>query len=275
MNWETAKNWLIGLFLILDALLLWQLSSSRQLNNGYVESKSDLLANTKTLLAEHGLTLATDVPSKQPELSSFQANVATPSMKTLQQAVLPQAKHVQFANDIGQTQTDVGQIVMSPAGGWQVTFVPPKPLTAQRNPLSYVYHGSEYEEDAVTSSPQQETFLQSYKGYPIFDARVVTSQTKRALNTYTQSELTSIVPTGSPKPVISALDALDSLANAVDKTDETENNRILRVDIGFARKVPLYQTGVADNYWFPVWRVVTSNESYYVNAFTGEVEIAP
>ncbi|WAH41931.1 two-component system regulatory protein YycI [Alicyclobacillus fastidiosus] len=275
MNWETAKNWLIGLFLLLDVILAWQLSSSRQLNNGYAESQSDLLANTKTLLAEHGLTLATDVPIKQPELPSFRATQSGPSLKTLQQSIFPTASKVQLANEIGQVETDTGQILLSPQGNWQVTFVPPRSLTNTRGPLTYVYQGGLYAVDAVTSSTRHQVFLQSYKGYPIFDERVETNQTKQTLTSYSQSELTSIVDTSTPKPVISALDALDSLANSVDKTDDTENNKILSVDLGFARKVPLYQTGVAANYWFPVWRVVTPDQTYFVNAFTGEVEIAP
>lgn len=275
MNWETAKTWLIGLFLILDVLLGWQLYSSRQVASGYAESQTDLLANTKTLLAEHGLTLASDVPTKQPELASFQAQVAKPGLKKLVKAIFPNAKTIDVANAYDQATTNIGQITLLPDGSWQVTFNKIQPLTSKQGPISYAYQGNEYTEDSVSSSDKHMTFMQSYKSYPIFDAQFSTTQIRGGLLSFTQIEINSIRPTGAPKPVISALDALDSLANSVDKTGNGGDNKILKVDLGYARKMPLYQSGAAENYWFPVWRVVTKIQTYYVNAFTGEVGLAP
>lgn len=275
MNWETAKRWLIILFLVLDGLLGWQLHSSRQLMNGYVESESDLLANTKTLLAVHGLTLSVDIPTKQPELASFQAQAATPSLSSLVQAIFqhPTNVHLSVASD--QATTDQGLISILPDNSFQVAFAKPQPIGSKHTPKSYAYQPDTYTSDDVTSTKTQKVYLQMYKDYPIFDARIITSQTKTAISSFSQTEIASIQPTSSPRPVISALDALDSLANSVDKSTGAGDNKILKVDIGYARKVPLYQTGDTANYWFPVWRIVTQAQTYYVNAFTGEVEIAP
>lgn len=275
MNWETAKRWLIVLFLVLDGMLGWQLHSSRQLMNGYVESESDLLANTKTLLAAHGLTLSVDIPTKQPDMASFQGQAATPSLSALVQAVFqhPTNVHLSIASD--QATTDQGQVSVLPDNSFEVTFAKSKPIGTKHAPKSYAYQSDAYILDDVSSTRQQMVFLQVYKDYPIFDARIVTSQTKTAISSFTQTEIASIQQTSSPRPVISALDALDSLANSVDKSNGAGDNKILKVEIGYARKVPLYQTGDTANYWFPVWRIVTQSQTYYVNAFTGEVEIAP
>ncbi|WAH36980.1 two-component system regulatory protein YycI [Alicyclobacillus dauci] len=275
MNWEIAKNWLLVLFVVLDGLLGWQLYSSRQVMNGYAESQADLLANTKTLLAEHGLTLTSDVPTKQPDLASFQAQTKTPVLKDLQTAIFPRATKPQISNSVGQVSTDGGDITLLSDASWQVTFSKPQTLTSKRDSRSFAYQGDLYVTDSVDSTTKRVVFLQAYKDYPIFDSRLITNQTGNNLFSYTQSEIDSIRPTSDPKPVISALDALDSLANSVDKSEGQADNKILMVDLGFARKVPLYQTGVPTNYWFPVWRVATQGGTYYVNAFTGEVEIAP
>ncbi|MCL6626919.1 MAG: hypothetical protein K6T68_10095, partial [Alicyclobacillus shizuokensis] len=80
MNWETAKTWLIGMFLILDVLLGWQYASARAEMRGYSESYSDLLANTRTLLAQHNFSLAASVPTKHADMASFSARLAGASL---------------------------------------------------------------------------------------------------------------------------------------------------------------------------------------------------
>lgn len=275
MNWEIAKRWLVILFLVLDGLLAWQLESSRQLLNGYVESRSDLLANTKTLLASHGLTLTVEIPTKQPQLTSFQASLGTPPLAAVAKAVFPHETNLQFNADKTQVSSNKGQISLLSNGSFEITFAQPQPTGPNHSPKSYAYQPDNYTVDSVTSTTKQMVFLQVYKNYPIFDSEIVTQQTKNNLTSLTETEISSIQPTNAPRPVISALDALDSLANAVDKSAHRKDNKILKVDIGYARKVQLYQVGNTANYWFPVWRVVTQQQTYYVNAFTGEVEIAP
>lgn len=275
MNWETAKNWLIGLFVLLDILLGWQLYSSRQVMNGYVESQTDILANTKTLLAEHGLTLATDVPLKQPDSSSFQADIQSPSLKQLVKNIFPDAKNVHISTSMDEADTDTGQIISVTTGTWQVSFNVSQQITGTHAAENYFYQGEKYVLDPVESSDGHAVYVQSYTGYPIFDAPVYVTTDKGGLLSYSQTEIFNIRPTSDPKPVISALDALDSLANAVDKSDDSKDNKILKVDLGYARKISLYQVDNQENYWFPVWRVVTQGQIYYINAFTGEVEFAP
>ena len=91
---------------------------------------------------------------------------------------------------------------------------------------------------------------------------------------YQQSLYGTPKPVGSPKPIISALDALNSLANTVDKSAERQDNVIEDIDLGYALKSPgsAATSAISTNYWFPVWRIVTINNTYYVNAFTGEIE---
>lgn len=278
MNWEVAKTWLIALFVVLDVILGWQLYSSHQVSSGYTESPADLLASTKTLLADHGLQLATQVPTTQPELAAFQADSEMPALGTLESVVFPHAKTVHIHKARGEVITNEGTLNTLQSSVIAVNYAPALPFSSKRGVLDVAYRGDEYTLDDVTSSKAHAVYLQSVNGLPVFDVQIVTSQTATALQNFTEVHIDHVVNTSTPKPVISALEALDSLANEVDKSEMASDNKILKVDLGYARKVAITNGSTLGNnagYWFPVWRVVTEGQTYYVNAFTGEVEIAP
>ena len=278
MNWETAKNWLIAAFLILDIVLGWQLVQSRNELRGYVESYPDLLANTKTLLADHGFTLTAQVPQDQPDMPSFRADYSSPSLNVLWHAAFPKEKNALVDSNSDTAVTEAGKLRVLTIGTWQVSYHNPIELTSGVNPLHYIWQGTEYQLDPAASLTATQTYVQSYKDFPIFDAPVTLDVENGVLQGYTETSIENIDQTGNPKPIISALDALDSLANSVDKTDSQADNKILRVDLGYAHKIPVSgpETSSAQaNYWFPVWRVYTEQQLYYINAFTGEVDTAP
>ncbi|SIS75239.1 two-component system regulatory protein YycI [Alicyclobacillus vulcanalis] len=274
MNWEVAKSWLIALFALLDGILGWLLYESRQLASGYAESPADALANTKTLLANQGFSLATSVPSGQPSLVTFQADFANPRWSALEQAAFPGAKgKVQIAG--GTLTTSQGQITVTGQGTWAVQYQPPLQLSQNRGPLAYVFRGSDYEPDPTTSDPVHAVYLELVDGYPVFDADVIAVQQKGELLGYTQTYIDHVEANSPPKPVISALDALDSFAEAVDKAGSGQVNSVVKVDLGYARKIQVTSgsQAILHSYWFPVWRIVTTSGIYFVNAFTGEVEM--
>jgi hypothetical protein len=51
---------------------------------------------------------------------------------------------------------------------------------------------------------------------------------------------------------------------------------VLSIQLGYIHKVPQNPNSssslAAPNYWFPAWRIITSQQAYYINAFTGEVD---
>lgn len=284
MNWETAKTWLIGAFLILDVILGWQLVQSRREMQGYVESSSDLLADTKTLLAEHGLSLATRVPESHPDMSSLHAQAPDVPLRDVGRAAFPKAKTLVIDNTAGTVSTREGRIQFQAIGTWQVDYTPPMAPGNHgvRGWLDNVWKGNEYVEDAadtlpIVSSSAVPVFVEKYQGFPIFDAQVIFQLAGKQLAGYTQSAIVNVYSVGGEKPIISALDALDGLANAVDKSMGQGDNRILKIDLGYHQKVaidPLGSPLAASDYWFPVWRVITAQQVYYINAFTGEVDAA-
>lgn len=278
VNWENAKSWLIVAFLVLNMVLGWQLYQSRQEMLGYVEPYADLLANTKTLLAEHNFSLDTQVPQSHPDLPSLHATQVNLPLKDLANAVFPGAKRIHVDESLGLAITGQGRIKLNGDGSWQVTYQNPAGLTNQhiQDLLQNSWHGQNYEPDTATSQNGLLVYLQNYDNYPVFDAAILIQTTSDQILGYTQSGITNITPTGDAKPIISALDALDSLANSVDKSSQYADNRILKIDLGYARKSGSSpsSSSTSSSYWFPVWRVVTVNQLYYINALTGEVELA-
>jgi regulatory protein YycI of two-component signal transduction system YycFG len=286
MNWEMAKNWLIISFFLLDLILGWQVYESRKELTSYVESYSDQVANTKTLLAEHGFTLKASVPTDHPDMSFLRADLTTPNLSSLAKIALPNSK-VYTVESSEAAQNDQGVLKVVDKGQWTVAYRDP-PEVSPEDPTTiskYLWSGDGYIlDDRRTIRDDKDgrgdrfTFVMHIDSFPIFDATATAVVKDRHLLEYSQVFLGNIAPSGDKKPTISALDALNSLANSVDKSMLRPDNRIIDIKLGYYHKIP-NPTGQsagmpATTYWFPVWRIVTAQQVFYVNAFTGEVDIS-
>lgn len=275
MNWEVAKNWLIAAFLILDLILGWQLYESHIQTYGYVESYSDLLANTKTVLADHGFTLQAHVPESQPEMVTFKANWITPKLDELAKTVFPNGKILYTSTT--QIQDSEGQIKVR-GETWQIQFQPPLQGIQPVDLLKTAFHGQLYTFDKYSSTQNISDYLENYNNFPVFDVHIqIRTGSHGEILGYSQQAIHHIQPIGRPKPVISAIDALNSLAESVDKTYSARDNVILGIQLGYARKVGVGKISsghLGQQLWFPVWRIITPSQSYDVNALTGEVDNA-
>lgn len=284
MKWEAAKTWLIIAFLFLDCVLGWQVYAEHQTQVAYVESYSDLLANTKTLLSENGLILNVSVPQTHDDMSALQGAFAEPSLSQLTDSVFPGDKQVQVDENAGQVKSQSGVLQVISTGLWTVNYTKPLPdVHAASDILSRAWQGNQYQEDATdsigTSDKSQATgynFFETYQSYPIFDANITVSMSGGKLKSFQQTSVANLKSVGSPKPTISALDALDSFANSINQMMAAPGGKVLDVEMGYAQKVagdtaPDTSTSASAGYWFPVWRIVTTQDTYFVNAYTGEV----
>lgn len=275
MNWETTKTWLIAVFLVLDLVLGWQFLESHQESQSYTESRADIIANTKTLLAQQNFTLKAAIPDEQPSLASIQAAPSNTPLKSLGQAAFPNSKAVTVNEHLGTAAASAGKLQLNQKGTWTVTFRAPQKADTTQDALNLIWKGSLYQLDSsLTDGQKTWIFEQTYQGLPMFNASLVVDRSNKGIEDYQQSLYGTPKPVGSPKPIISALDALNSLANTVDKSAERQDNVIEDIDLGYALKSPgsAATSAISTNYWFPVWRIVTINNTYYVNAFTGEIE---
>lgn len=287
MKWETAKTWLIMAFIFLDIVLGWQVYAERQTQVAYVESYSDVLANTKTLLSEHGLVLDVTVPQSHDKMNVLRGVFSQPSLQGLASAAFPGDRNIGIDETAAQAKLKAGTVQMTDIGTWQVNYSQPllDTLQSPSDILKYVWQGNQYTLDAAVNSPQNPdksgprmyNFYEKYQSYPIFDATISAQVSQAKLLTYTQTSVGALQTVGSSKTTISALDALDSLANSIDQLVDKPGSKILSIQMGYAHKVagdsaPDTSTTAA-NYWFPVWRIVTTQTIYFVNAFTGEVNV--
>lgn len=275
MSWEAAKSWLIVVFLVLDLILGWQYAEARHEAASYTESYSDLVANTKTLLAEHNFSLAAAIPQEHPVMASLQTSDVQVSYKALQKAVFPNAKHPVLNQDSGVIQSSYGQLRFETTNTWRVDYTHPLQVDGKGSKalLSYVWNGANYRLDDAMSGGEFEVYDQTYEQHLLFDAQLIAHKTNGMLSGYEQTATGSIHAAGNPKPTITALEALTSLSNSVDKSGSPKDNVIEHIDLGYALKTQSNAGGdSSEQYWFPVWRVVTSSSQIYdVNAFTGEV----
>jgi regulatory protein YycI of two-component signal transduction system YycFG len=283
MNWEMAKTWLIVSFFILDLILGVQVYQSHQELLGYVESYPDQLANTKTLLAEHGFSLNASVPAEHPDMPFVRANYTTPPLPLLGKTAFPTARSVNDDERVGAVQCTDGTLTVTNPGMWKVNYsaCPKVPGDDLSTALHYVWHGDSYVRDtgfegADTADSNPTVFIMQFNTFPVFDASIHLDVKDHQLLDYTQTYLENVAASGDKKPTISALDALNNLASTVDKSTQRQDNRILSVQLGYYHKIPGSSPDTdhvpTTSYWFPVWRVMTARETFYVNAFTGEVE---
>lgn len=286
MKWEAAKTWLIMAFLFLDCILGWQVYAQRQAQVAYVESYSDLLANTKTLLSEHGLSLEAPVPQTHDKMAVLKGTFADPSLLKLAGVAFPGIQQVHVDATAAEARVPQGTIQVTDMGTWQVIYTTPvfTNLKHSSDVLKAVWQGSQYVADHVSFTQpsdkpgvKQYNFIEKYQSYPIFDATVAAQLGQAKLWSFQQTAVVNLQTVGDVKPTISALDALDSLANSMDQMMGSHGGSITSVEMGYAHKVagdsPPNTSASSANYWFPVWRIVTPNTIYFVNAYTGEVNV--
>lgn len=301
MNWETAKSWLIAAFLVLDVILAWQVVQSRQEFAGYRESYPDLLANTKTLLSEHGLVLVAQVPTEHPAMAFLDAAPAVPSAAELSAAAFGHVNPVQVVDGGKQIISPVGVLRRLQPGSWAVRYTSPRSLQGNNTQggASFLWLSDAFQVDPAQSPTQSGlpplpgqgpdnsslwtgttvVLDQRYQGFPLFDVTATLYSQDHRLLGFRQQAVDNPHPVGKTKPILTAIDALDNLANVVDKQVQQADNRIVSVQLGYVHKAT--QTLSQDaalrtpNYWFPVWRVITTSTTYDINAFTGEVLTSP
>ncbi len=277
MNWEAAKSWLIAVFLVLDLVLGWQYIQSRQEAASYTESYSDLVANTKTLLAQHNFSLAAAIPQDHPVMAPLETGTVHIPYSKLQQTVFPNAKQRVLDESAGLIDTDMGELRFQTPYTWRVDYTTPLKVGGKsgKSLLSYVWNGNSYQMDNAMTGGEFIVYDEVYQQHPLFDASLILHEASGKLAGYEQTTAGIIHMAGQPKPTISAVDALTSLANSVDKSGSPQDNVIEHIDLGYALKPQGSGNGTpSSKYWFPVWRVVTSSKQVYeINAFTGEINL--
>lgn len=267
MDWSRAKTYLIMTFLLLDLVLGYQFWKLRTEQAGYVQSYAEQLTEVRDLLASQKWQIQTEVPRVTATLGYLHVRYLDAPTEEWKKRIAT-ATGITFKGPgqltVDLTDKEISANLEEETMGdrlWSqlTTWVWPKEL--------YKYDRN-YE---IGKGIGVVKYLQHFNGYPIFSASIDVMIQGDKVTRYSQAALDVIREEGPKKQVISAVHALRSLSESIDKTAKSNDNKIIRdIRLGYYSK-----TYNADEWYLtPVWRVLTAQEVYYVNALTGEVELA-
>lgn len=290
MDWSRAKTYLIITFLVLDLMLGYQYLTTKQQAQGYVQSYASQLQEVRELLRMHGMILVTEVPRETPEMSFLQ--VSRPKQEV--EEILGQTLHNVHLIENDQSretmkfQADEGAFNVTGDGYFSMRLEPTLPVeTGNSSKLSLhvmqklgplVWKSNLYREDMTVPTGSERMvvrFLQSYDKYPIFSALLEVHLQNSEIILYNQKALEVGKPQEHSQRVLSATAALKSITEIGDSNTGTNTTQQKEMRVIRDIKLGYYSPNYADaDVWYlvPVWRIVTDQRSYYVNAFTGQVE---
>ena len=284
MDWSKAKTYLILTFLLLDILLGYQFYSAREQAQEYVQSFSAQLQELKDMLRENHVVLQAEVPKDTPVMSFLQ--VSNPP-QTGRQVVEGRLHHPQVIEDDKSTGrmkflTDEGEFTATGDGYFSMKYS--LPLRTQQDAAKFstsvlsaitptVWHSERYREDIVSKDGTVLWYLQSYDKYPIFSAILEVQLQNSQIIGYNQKALEIGKVQEGGQRVLSAIQAVRSVAELPDVVQRDE----MASDVIVIRNIKLgyYSQNYAEaDVWYlaPMWRIVTDQKVYFVNAFTGQVE---
>lgn len=267
MDWSRAKTYLILTFLLLDIVLGYQYWNVRTEQAGYVQSYAEQLDEVSGLLASQNWELRADVPKMAPDLAYLQVRYLTLSEEEINKRISGSGKLQykgpgQFTVELGDKSFPVnldddntGEKVLSH-------------FDSRLGSKEIYQYDRKVKENKSNGTIE---YLQTYKNYPIFSAPLEVLVEGDKATRYHQVTLNVTGEGGGKKQVISAVHALRSFAESIDKPVKKTDNRVIReIRIGYYSK----PFNADEWYLIPMWRILSDKEVYYVNGFTGEVEMA-
>lgn len=284
MDWSKAKSYLILTFLLLDILLGYQYYTAREQAQEYVQSFSSQLQELKDLLREHHMVLQTDVPKDTPTMSFLQVSHPHQDVREFVDQKLHDVQVIEDDKSKGRMKflSAEGEFTSSRDGYYSMKYAAPLHIEADStkfgaNILSAVtptvWHSERYQEDIISKDRSFVWYLQSYDKYPIFSAILEVQLQNSQIISYNQKALEIGAVQDGGQRVLSALQAVRSVAESPEPQPKVAepNTTIAIRDI----KLGYYSQNYADaDVWYlaPMWRIVTDQKVYFVNAFTGQLE---
>ena len=284
MDWSKAKSYLILTFLLLDILLGYQYYTAREQAQEYVQSFSSQLQELKDLLRERHMVLQTDVPKDTPMMSFLQVSHLNQNVRQIVDEKLHDPQVIEDDRSKGRMKflTAEGEFVASSDGYFSMKYAEPLRFEADSakfgaNILAAitptVWHSERYREDIISKDRSVVWYLQSYDKYPIFSAILEVHLQNSQIIGYNQKALEIGAVQDDGQRVLSAIQAVRSVAESPEPwrrgTDPNTTIAIKDIKLGY------YSQNYADaDVWYlaPMWRIVTDQKVYFVNAFTGQVE---
>ncbi|MBL0385100.1 two-component system regulatory protein YycI [Tumebacillus sp. ITR2] len=285
MDWSKAKTYFIVTFLFLDLLLGYQFYNAQKEAAEYVQSFTSQLQELKDVLTERKLVLQTDVPKETPVMHFLQANHPKELLMDIAESTFHEAHVIEDDKSKGtmKFQTRVGEFGVTGNGYFTMRYLPTRHVDgeAAMNKLGTVvmakidktvWHQELYREDLINRDHSMVRYLQSYQKYPIFSALLEVHLQNSEIVSYNQKALEVGDEQESGQRVLSAISAVRAVADSLDPSELASVNTPVAIrDIKLGYYSPNYDDADVWYLW-PMWRIVTDQKVYYVNAFTGQIE---
>jgi regulatory protein YycI of two-component signal transduction system YycFG len=285
MDWSKAKTYFIVTFLLLDLLLGYQYYNAQREAAEYVQSFTAQLSELRDVLSERKLTLQTDVPKETPTMHFVQATHPKQKVADLAGNTFHEANLVEDDKSKGtmKFQTSAGEFGVTGNGFFTMRYLPPRRVDGDLNSPKLgstvlskidktIWHQDLYREDMINRDRNVIRYLQSYQKYPVFSALLEVHLQNSEIVSYNQKALEVGEEQESGQRVLSAISALRAVAESLDPGELMNTKDPVAIhDIKLGYYSPNYDDADVWYLW-PMWRIVTDQKVYYVNAFTGQVE---
>ncbi|KEO84973.1 two-component system regulatory protein YycI [Tumebacillus flagellatus] len=295
MDWSKAKTYFIVTFLLLDLLLGYQFYSAQKEAAEYVQSFSSQLQELKDVLSERKMVLQTEVPKETPVMHFLQASHPKEPFADIAQDTFHGVSLVEDDKSKGtmKFKTNDGEFGVTGNGYFTMRYTPTLRMDGDSTPSKLgalvmakidgtVWHQDLYREDLINHDRSVVRYLQSYQKYPIFSALLEVHLQNSEIVGYNQKALEVGDEQESGQRVLSAISAVRAVADSLDPGtpahlqpanagDGNSGAPVAIRDIKLGYYSPNYDDADVWYLW-PMWRIVTDQKVYYVNAFTGQVE---
>ncbi|HHX74073.1 MAG TPA: hypothetical protein GX699_04135 [Firmicutes bacterium] len=274
MDLSRVKTILICFFLCLNLFLGYKLWLNPQsLRQGSMLSREEI-ALAENLLVENGFELLTTIPKQIPQLAllhvsrpqedvSFWVNTFFPDSEV---AMMPAGRKLAgWRGNEYLEVTEDGRVcyrnVMDPETA-ELSWAQAERLLRNWDLLT-----GEIKMDLArtTETGSYFRYVQTYQGFPLFFTYI---EVFLAENGAVEVQIDRVTPQGFGDRLVTVVSALSALETFVEEADFT-NKKIVDISLG-------YYSGTYDASRLetaPVWRIAAAGgETFYINAFTGEVE---
>lgn len=235
MDWSRTKSIFIIVFILLDAIIFYQIHIKITEYSYNLPWIKDSMSELEEELDRNIIELETILPIEVPDMSIIKIN----------------------NNIIANHDTLVEEENID------ISFEEIEAILDNK-----VNNFFEYSYNIEDSNTYNLLYYQKYKGFTLYDARVIVNYDDNGTIKYSQNYFT-VLSKGQKKEIISSINALRI---AIEQGYIPYNTMINRVELGY--KGQNYEFESQD--LIPVWKIVckttTGNNILYVNALTGGIE---
>jgi regulatory protein YycI of two-component signal transduction system YycFG len=241
VDWGRAKTILIAAFLLLNAVLGYQLWTSKSVQIQLDADTTGMVEETKRLLRQHNIQFTDEIPKEAPKLKGitvkYDASLNTGKKTELQ-------NHFKLNTLFNKSQY--------------------RDITSR----SEIRRLEEYQYDPVASGKNLYMFNQLYGDLPMFDVKLELYEENGEIVAYKQAYAEIDAGAGGDQKEQRVLPAYVALRSLVENYP-LDNTVITNIRLGYHGQ--MFNT--QPQYMVPTWRVMFGNgDVYYIHGFNGAVE---